>query len=162
MRRGAARSGSRRAWRVLSPYRIVGYTATERRSNVANVGNGAMATLIPTLLRALVLLIHSLRLLVGGGLIVVGSLGVILPILPGMPFLILGSLLIGRRSRLFRRVGIVGKRALRRWAAHDRPLLARLGRWSLAAQRDSSRRLRHLMWWWQDCQQRVTRRLRGA
>ncbi len=121
-----------------------------------------MTTVASFLLRALSLLIHSLRLLVGGGLIVVGILGVVLPILPGMPFLILGTLVIGRRSRIFRRGSVAGKRFLQRWAAHERPWVARLGRWSLLAQRDSSRRLRHLLWWWQGRQRLLSQRLRKA
>jgi hypothetical protein len=121
-----------------------------------------MASATQFLVRALALLAHSLRLLLGGGLIVVGILGVILPILPGMPFLILGTLVIGRRSRLLRQASVGGKQALRRWAAHERPLVSRLGRWGLAAQRDSSRRLRHIFWWVQTRQRAMRRRLRGA
>jgi hypothetical protein len=119
-----------------------------------------MTAVAPFLLRGIVLVVHSLRLLVGGGLIVIGILGVILPILPGMPFLIMGTLIIGRRSRVFRRGSVVGKRFLQRWATHDRPSVARLGRWSLRAQRDSSRRLRHLLWWWQGRQRLLSQRLR--
>lgn len=119
-----------------------------------------MTTVAMFLLRAILLVIHSLRLLVGGGLIVVGILGVVLPILPGMPFLILGTLVMGRRSRIFRRGSVAGKRFLHRWAAHERPWVAKLGRWSLMAQRDSSRRLRHLLWWWQGRQRLLGQRLR--
>jgi hypothetical protein len=121
-----------------------------------------MTTLATFLLRGIALVIHSLRLLVGGGLIVIGILGVVLPILPGMPFLIMGTLIIGRRSRIFRRGSVAGKRFLQRWAAHERPWVARLGRWSLLAQRDSSRRLRRLLWWWQDRQRELSQRLRKA
>lgn len=121
-----------------------------------------MTTVATFLLRGIVLFVHSLRLLIGGGLIVVGILGVVLPILPGMPFLILGTLVIGRRSRVFRRGSVAGKRFLQRWAAHERPWVARLGRWSLMAQRDSSRRLRHLRWWWQGRQRLLGQRLRRA
>ena len=121
-----------------------------------------MASAARFLLWALIILGHSLRLFLGGGLIVVGILGVILPILPGMPFLILGTLVIGRRSRLLRRASVGGKQALRRYAAHEHPLVGRLGRWGLVAQRDSSRRLRHLLWWWQARQRMLGQRLRRA
>jgi hypothetical protein len=121
-----------------------------------------MANAARFMLSALVILAHSLRLFVGGGLIVVGILGVILPILPGMPFLILGTLVVGRRSRLLRRASVGGKQLLRRWAAHERPLVGRLGRWGLVAQRDSARRLRHLLWWWQARQRTLGQRVRRA
>ena len=112
--------------------------------------------------RGLALLIRSLRYLVGGTLIVIGILGVVLPILPGMPFLISGSLIIGRRSRPFRLASVAGKRFLKRWSAHERPWLARTGRWSLLAQRDSSRRLRRMLWWWQVRQRLLVQRVRGT
>jgi hypothetical protein len=108
------------------------------------------------------LLIQSFRLLIGGILIFIGCLGVVLPILPGMPFFILGSLVIGRRSRPFRQASIAGKRFLKRWSAHQRPWLARTGRWSLLAQRDTSRRLRRLLWWWQTRQRQIVQRVRGS
>lgn len=119
-----------------------------------------MTTVAMFLLRATFIVIHSLRVMVGGGLIVVGILGVVLPVLPGMPFLILGTLVMGRRSRPLRRSSVAGKRFLQRWAAHERPWVARVGRWSLMAQRDSSRRLRHLLWWWQGHQRLLGQRLR--
>ena len=121
-----------------------------------------MTTIATFLMRVISLVIHSLRPLVGGGLIVLGILGVILPILPGMPFLILGTLVIGRRSRIFRRSSVACKRFLQRRAAHERPWVARPGRWSLQAQRDSSRRLRHLLWWWQGRQRLLSQLLRKA
>ncbi len=97
--------------------------------------------------QALRLLTRSLRFIVGGALITLGILGVILPILPGMPFLILGTLVIGRHSRLLRQMSVGGKRLLRSWAHHPRPHIAKLGRWSRVTQRDSSRRVRHIVWW---------------
>lgn len=121
-----------------------------------------MGGLATALRGGIALLIRSLRLLVGGGLIVIGILGVVLPILPGMPFLITGSLIIGRRSRPLRRASVAGKQFLKRWAAHERPWLARTGRWSLLAQRDSSRRLRRLLWWWQGRQRLIAHRVRGT
>ncbi len=121
-----------------------------------------MTAVVPFLWRAISLLVHSVRLLIGGGLIMVGILGVVLPILPGMPFFILGTLVIGRRSRIFRQGSVAGKRFLQRWATHERPWVAHLGRWSLLAQRDTSRRLRHLLWWWQGRQRLLSQRLRKA
>lgn len=89
---------------------------------------------------------HYLRLIIGCIFIVIGILGIILPVLPGTIWLIIATLLIGKRSRVLRRASIVGKRWLRAWAAHDQPLVRRLGRWSVAAQRDTSCRLRRVNW----------------
>lgn len=116
-----------------------------------------MATL---LLHWAALLIRSLRLIIGTGLIGLGILGVVLPVLPGMPFLILGILTIGRRQRVFRQGSVAGKRLLKRWTAHHHPRVARIGRWSLAAQRKTSRQLRRMLWRWQRLQQTVQGRLR--
>ena len=88
-----------------------------------------------------------LRLILGWFFIGLGVLGVILPILPGMPWLIIGTWLIGRRSRLFRKTGVAGKRFLRRWAAHQRPVIGGLGRWALRTQREASRQRRRVSWW---------------
>jgi hypothetical protein len=119
-----------------------------------------MANVANLALRAVRFLAHSLRFIVGGGLILLGILGVILPVLPGMPFLILGTLVLGRRSRTLRRGSVWGKRALRRWAAHEGPIVGRIGRWGLAAQRDSSRSLRRIIWWLGAQRRRFGRQLR--
>src|SRR5918997_505237 len=70
----------------------------------------------------------SLRLILGWFFIGLGVLGVILPILPGMPWLIIGTWLIGRRSRLFRLSGVAGERFLRRRAADQRGAVGAGGR----------------------------------
>ncbi len=100
----------------------------------------------------------SLRLILGWFFIGLGALGVILPILPGMPWLIIGTWLIGRRSRLFRKTGVAGKRFLRRWAAHKGPVLGGLGRWALRTQREASRQRRRVSWW---LAERLAARRRG-
>ena len=99
-----------------------------------------------------------LRLILGWFFIGLGVLGVILPILPGMPWLIIGTWLIGRRSRLFRKTGVAGKRFLRRWAAHQRPVIGGLGRWALRTQREASRQRRRVSWW---LAERLAARRRG-
>ena len=121
----------------------------------------AAATLI-LLRRAGLFLWLSIRVILGCAFILLGILGVILPILPGMSWLIIGTWLIGRRSRLLRRANVWGKRLLRRWAALDRPVAGAVGRWALRSQRDTSRRLRRIGWWWEARQGAWGRRLRGA
>ena len=100
-----------------------------------------------------------LRLTLGWFFIGLGVLGVILPILPGMPWLIIGTWLIGRRSRLFRLTGVASKRFLRRWAAHEGPVVGELGRWALRTQREASRQRRRLTWW---LAERLAARRRGG
>ena len=99
-----------------------------------------------------------LRLILGWFFIGLGVLGVILPILPGMPWLIIGTWLIGRRSRLFRKTGVAGKRFLRRWATHEGPVIGGLGRWALRTQLEASRQRRRVSWW---LAERLAARRRG-
>jgi hypothetical protein len=77
-------------------------------------------------------------------LIVLGLAGLVLPLLQGVLFLALGVALVGRRNWLIRRVALVIKRALRRWARHPTPLVGRLGRAALHAQYSCSRQSRRL------------------
>ena len=90
---------------------------------------------------------HYVRLAIGSVFILIGFLGILLPGLPATPFFLVASLVIGRRSRLLRRASIGGKQSLRRWASHEHPVTRRLGGWSLAVQRDTSRRLRRINRW---------------
>ena len=112
--------------------------------------------------RLLLFLWRSARLILGWAFIALGVLGVILPVLPGTIWLIIGALLIGRRSRILRRASVAGKRFLRRWAAHPHPVVGAVGRWALQSQRDTSRQLRRLDRWWQGYQRGWQRRLRGS
>lgn len=123
-------------------------------------GRSRTVAVAPTLLRRVWRSLWlSARLILGWAFIVVGILGVILPVLPGMPFLLIGSLLIGRRSRLLRQASVWGKRTLRRWAALDRPIVGAAGRWALRTQRDTSCQLRRITWWCLERQAAWQRRL---
>jgi uncharacterized membrane protein YbaN (DUF454 family) len=82
----------------------------------------------------------------GWGCLVLGVLGVILPILPGFPFLLLGAGLVGRRDRTLRWCSTQGKLALRRWAALDHRLAGPVGRWALRQQQGASCQRRRLTW----------------
>lgn len=112
--------------------------------------------------RALSAFFHYLRLIIGCIFIVIGILGVILPVLPGTIWLILASLIIGKRSRTLRRASVAGKRMLRRWTAHEREFVRRVGRWSVAAQQDTSRRLRRIDRWMAERENALRRRLLRA
>jgi len=76
-----------------------------------------------------------LRGIVGWPLIVVGLLTFPLPIPVGLPLLVVGTLLIGPRSRPIRLTTISLRLGLRRWARLDVPLIGPLGRWLLRKQR---------------------------
>lgn len=72
----------------------------------------------------------------------VGLLGMILPVLPGIPILLLGVALVGRRNRLLRWAGIQEQRLLRRWSRHPAPLMRGTGRWVLRQRRQLASQLR--------------------
>jgi hypothetical protein len=57
----------------------------------------------------------------------VGVAGVLLPILPGWPFLLVSGRLLGRRDPLLRRVLLTGRHGLRRMRQARHPLLRRAG-----------------------------------
>src|SRR5215213_5193043 len=131
--------------------------------NMAQTLTPPQATTPPRLLeRLLRAIFHYLRVVIACIFIVIGILGVILPILPGTIWLIIASLIIGKESRLLRRASVAGKRWLRRLAAHERPGVRWLGRWSLLAQRDTSCRLRRVNWWLAGLQATLLRRVRRA
>ena len=121
----------------------------------------SQVTAPPRLLeRLLRTVFHYLRVVIACVFIVVGILGVILPVLPGTIWLIIASLIVGKESRLLRRASVAGKRWLRRLADHEHAVVRRLGRWSLLAQRDTSCRLRRVNWWLAGVQVAVLRRVR--
>lgn len=72
----------------------------------------------------------------------VGMLGIILPVLPGIPILLLGVALVGRRNRLLRWAGIQDQCLLRRWSRHPAPLIRGTGRWLLRQRRQIASQLR--------------------
>lgn len=59
----------------------------------------------------------------------IGLTGAILPILPGWPFLLIGTRLLGRRDPAVRRMLVLVRRALRWLRTARQPLLRRLGAW---------------------------------
>ena len=85
-----------------------------------------------------------LRQVLGWAFIVLGLLGLVLPFLQGVLFLVIGIALVGRRNIVIRHSRVATKRLLRRWAAQPTPIVGRSGRMALRGQREFSRRARHL------------------
>jgi hypothetical protein len=85
-----------------------------------------------------------LRQVLGWFFILLGLLGLVLPVLQGVLFLVIGIALVGRRNWLIRRSTLVFKRFLRRWARARSPLVGRVGRVALRAQWKYSRESRQL------------------
>ena len=94
--------------------------------------------------RGLLIAWGLLRQVLGWFFILLGLLGLVLPVLQGVLFLVIGVALVGRRNWLIRRSLLVFKRFLRRWAAVQTPLVGGAGRIALRAQWKCSRESRHL------------------
>jgi hypothetical protein len=94
--------------------------------------------------RGLLIAWRLLRQVLGWFFILLGLLGLVLPVLQGVLFLVIGVALVGRRNWLIRRSMLVFKRFLRRWAAVRSPLVGGAGRIALRAQWKYSRESRHL------------------
>src|SRR5215217_7566904 len=94
--------------------------------------------------RSLLIAWWVLRQVLGWFFILLGLLGLVLPVLQGVLFLVIGVALVGRRNWLIRRSTLVFKRLLRRWAAVQTPLVGAAGRIALRAQWKCSRESRHL------------------
>jgi hypothetical protein len=85
---------------------------------------------------------QALRPSLGWLCMAVGALGMIFPLLPGIPFLLVGVALVGRRNWVLRWVSVQEKRVLRRWARHPAPIVRGVGRWLARRQWHVTNRLR--------------------
>jgi hypothetical protein len=85
-----------------------------------------------------------IRQVIGWFFIFLGLLGLFLPVLQGVLFLVIGVALVGRRNWLIRRAAMLIKRSLRRWAKVSTPVIGPLGRMALRAQHEFSRQSRRL------------------
>lgn len=74
-------------------------------------------------------LTRGLRRPFGLLLLAAGITGCILPILPGLPLLVVGARLLGRRDPALRRLVLAGRAGLRRLRAGRHPLVRRAGLW---------------------------------
>lgn len=91
-------------------------------------------------------LIGYARTTLGWCSIVIGVLGIILPVLPGVPFLIIGGQLIGQRDPYLRRARVYTRLALRHLAQSETPALRCIGRGARQAGRQTVLCRRRLGW----------------
>lgn len=91
-------------------------------------------------------IIRLFRMMLGWICIVAGLILFPLPLPLGIPLMLVGTLLIGRRHPILRRSGVYAKLLLRRWAALRVPLIGPAGRQLLRAQRQISCQLRRYRW----------------
>jgi hypothetical protein len=96
------------------------------------------------------------RQVLGWLFILLGLIGLVLPILQGVIFLVIGIALVGRRHPLIRWASVYFKLFVRRWAAVKTPVIGPLGRLALRGQQEVSRQRRRMHFWW--IERRQTRR----
>ena len=83
-----------------------------------------------------------LRRVAGWCLIVLAVLGVALPVLPGLPFLALGILVLGPHDPTLRRIAVALRLLLRRWSQARHRHVRRTGSWARQQYRDARHALR--------------------
>ncbi|GAB4425954.1 MAG: hypothetical protein OHK0015_06440 [Chloroflexi bacterium OHK40] len=115
-------------------------------------------TLLLTLLRAVALgTWFVLKPVLGWTLIVIGLIGMPMPIVNGLIFLVIGLALVGPRNRVVRWSRVHIKLLLNRWAALPTPIIGALGRLARRSAQEISRQHRRLCWWLME--RRAARRL---
>jgi|GEM_PF-1369021 hypothetical protein len=87
------------------------------------------------------------RPILGWVLLIGGIAGCVLPVLPGIPMIMLGIALVGRRTWLVRWASVHYKLLVRWWAERPQPWLAYWGRIALRVQQEASRQRRRLAIW---------------
>lgn len=88
-----------------------------------------------------------LRPILGWFLIVVGLIGMPMPIVNGLIFLVIGLALVGPRNRVIRWSRVHIKLLLERWARMQIFGVGPLGRLAQRSARQISRQHRRLRWW---------------
>ncbi len=69
----------------------------------------------------------AIRRLLGWSVLALGFIGVLIPILPGFPFVVLGVFLIGPHDPLLRRLGVLIHLLIRRWSQAKHPKVRQVG-----------------------------------
>ncbi len=97
---------------------------------------------------------------VGWFFIVVGLIGMPMPIVNGLIFLVIGITLVGHRNRQIRWSRVQIKLLLEFWANRKQPLLRWTGRLARRSAQEISRQHRRLRWW--QIERQAARRTRQA
>lgn len=90
------------------------------------------------------------RPIIGWLCIGLGIAGLVLPILQGWFFLMVGSAILGRRNRQLRWFAVHTKLVLRYWANLPIPMLSTPGKWALRVQKEFSCKRRRFAWWYME------------
>lgn len=105
-------------------------------------------TLVILALRAVFLSIWVLfKPVLGWLLIVVGLIGMPMPIMNGVIFLLLGIALVGHRNWVIRWSRVRIKLLLARWAALPTPVIGLIGRLANRSAQQISKQYRRMRWW---------------
>ncbi len=108
-------------------------------------------TILLAVLRTLIFGLWAvLKPVLGWLLIVVGLIGMPMPIMNGVIFLVLGLALVGQRNRVIRWSRVQIKLLLQWWAALDTPLVGPLGRLARRSAQAISRQHRRMRWWFME------------
>ncbi|MCX7792636.1 MAG: hypothetical protein N2378_18535 [Chloroflexaceae bacterium] len=107
-----------------------------------------LALMISMLRAALLATWLVLKPVLGWFFIVIGLIGMPMPIVNGLIFLLIGLALVGPRNRLIRWSRVHLKLFLKGWAAHPFPLVGGAGRLAQRSAQQISRQHRRLRWWW--------------
>lgn len=107
----------------------------------------ALATLSVPIRQLITKIWRASRPILGWFLIAVGIVGIPLPIVSGVLFLLIGVSLVGPRDPKIRWARVHFKKVLRRWAALSIPIIGPLGRLAVRLERSISCQIQKLPWW---------------
>lgn len=85
--------------------------------------------MIRRLSTSLLALPTPLRRVIGLSLLVIWVLGIVMPVIPGWPALVLAIILLGRRDRMLRQLHLLGRRGLRWLRRHPIHPIRPFGLW---------------------------------
>ena len=102
------------------------------------------------------------RPILGWFFIVLGLIGMPMPIVNGIIFLMIGIALVGHRNRAIRWSRVKVKLLLKWWASLPHPILRWTGCLAKRSSQQISRQHRRLRWWWMDRRRGKKETITGA